>query len=487
MPTKTQRSVLPTENSVNIYPVILCGGTGTRLWPLSRELEPKQFLTLLRGRSLLQDTVARLDSMPHLQAPLLIGNEQHRDIMSTQLHAMGKNKFTLLIEPFGRGTAPALAVAAQHILAHDPHAALLVMPADHDIPDPAALASAVQQGCAALAQGKLVVFGLPPERPETEFGYIERGAALADAVDCFSVSKFVEKPELEIAQHFVASGRHAWNSGIFLLGASQLLEELRRYEPEIAELSRLIVEKFDPAAPVSRIDRDLFEQCRDVSIDHAIFEHTRDAAMVSAGFDWSDLGSWRVLWEAADKDTAGNVVEGDVHLQTVNNCYVRAENRMVVGIGLTDLIIVETADALLISSRQDSQQVKEMVYGLRRQDRDECRAQRRVRRPWGYYENIDAGERFRVKRITVNPGARLSLQRHHHRAEHWVVVRGTAQVTCGDSVMLLCENQSTYIPIGVVHRLENPGMIPLEVIETQSGAYLKEDDIVRLEDIYERA
>ena len=487
MPTKTQHTATPAEQAMNIYPVILCGGTGTRLWPLSRELEPKQFLTLLRGRSLLQDTVARLDDIPHLQAPLLIGNEQHRDIMTTQLHAIGKNKFTLLIEPFGRGTAPAIAVAARHILAHDPHAALLVMPADHDIPDPAALASAVQQGAAALAQGKLVVFGLPPERPETEFGYIERGAALADAAECFAVARFVEKPELEIAQHFVASGRHFWNSGIFLLAARQVLDEITRHEPEIAELSRLIVEKLDPAAPVSRIDRDLFEQCRDVSIDHAVFEHTREAAMVNAHFAWSDLGSWRVLWEAADKDAEGNVVEGDVHLQSVSNCYVRAENRMVVGIGLSDLIIVETGDALLISSRQDSQQVKEIVYGLRRQDRAECRTLSRVRRPWGHYEDIDAGERFRVKRITVNPGASLSLQRHHHRAEHWVVVRGTARVTCGERVMLLCENESTYIPIGVVHRLENPGMIPLEVIETQSGAYLKEDDIVRLEDIYERA
>jgi mannose-1-phosphate guanylyltransferase/mannose-6-phosphate isomerase len=476
----------PGLRPLNIHPVILCGGSGTRLWPLSRELEPKQFLTLLRGRSLLQDTVARLDDIPGLKPPLLIGNRQHQAIMSEQLRALGKKDFSLLIEPFGRGTAPAIAIAAGYLLRRDPDAALLVMPADHDIPDASALARAVDSGKAALAQERLVVFGLPPEKPETEFGYIERGESLTQDENCFAVTRFVEKPELEIACHFVDSGRHYWNSGIFLLGARHFLDELAQYEPEIAEFSRLIVDKLDPSAQQAHIDTDLFALCRDVSIDHAVFEHTRQAAMVCASFAWSDLGSWRVLWESADKDQAGNVAAGDVHLHSVRNCYVRAEHRMVVGIDLEDLIVVETGDALLIASRQESAQVKNVVHDLRRQDRDECRSQRRVRRPWGHYEDIDAGDRFRVKRITVNPGATLSLQLHHHRAEHWVVVRGTARVTCGEKIVLLSENESTYIPIGVIHRLENPGLIPLELIETQTGTYLKEDDIVRFEDIYQR-
>ncbi|WP_246590855.1 mannose-1-phosphate guanylyltransferase/mannose-6-phosphate isomerase [Georgfuchsia toluolica] len=471
---------------MNIYPIILCGGSGTRLWPLSRESHPKQFLPLLRGRSPFEATLQRLQGLADSQPTLIIANQEHLFMVQDQAKAVGIESYQLYIEPCGRGTAPAVAVAAYQLVREDSQAAMLVMPADHDIPDHDSFRRAIAQGVAALHAERLVVFGLAARRAETGYGYIERGMPLATADGCYQVARFTEKPELEIAQGFVASGQHYWNSGIFLFGAAQFIAELERFEPELASACRLAADSVTTEHDTRRIGADAFARCRTVSVDHAVLEHTAAAAMVAADFPWSDIGSWHSLWDNAEKDQHGNVTLGDTYLHEVTDSYVHSSRRMVVGIGLKDMVIVETADALLVAAREDVQHVKEAVELLRAQERDECRTHLCVNRPWGHYEDIDGGERFRVKRLTVNPGARLSLQLHHHRAEHWVVVRGTARVTRDEEVVLLYENQSTYIPVGVAHRLENPGKIPLEVIETQSGSYLKEDDIVRLQDAYHR-
>jgi mannose-1-phosphate guanylyltransferase/mannose-6-phosphate isomerase len=449
-------------------------------------MEPKQFLPLLGGQSPFQRTLQRISALPGVQRPWIITNQEHQAIASAQARAVGCHDHGLLLEPFGRGTAPAIAVAAHHLLANDQQASMLVLPADHDIPDAEAFWHDVLQGLAAVDTGRLVVFGLNPGRAETGFGYIERGAPLGATTPCFDVKQFVEKPELEIAQRFVNSGRHYWNSGIFLFGAAHFLAELEHLEPELAEAAVVVAASLAGSADCRRIDAELFSRCRTASVDHAVLERTHDAAMVAATFPWSDIGSWQALWEGAEKDSLGNIGHGDIHLHSVADCYVHASHRMVVAIGIKDLVIIETGDALLVAARDESQRVKEVVEELRAQDREEANVPRCVRRPWGHYEDVDSGERFRVKRITVNPGAKLSLQLHHHRAEHWVVVKGTARITRGEEIVMLYENQSTYIPIGVSHRLENPGKIPLEVIETQSGAYLKEDDIVRLQDSYDR-
>jgi mannose-1-phosphate guanylyltransferase/mannose-6-phosphate isomerase len=472
---------------MNIHPVILCGGAGTRLWPLSREASPKQFLPLLGGVSPFTATLKRLERVATARPALVIANAEHRFIVADQLRGAAADHYETLLEPCGRGTAPAVAVAALRLLRDDPEAAMLVLPADHDVPDARAFAAAVARGEAALEHGKLVVFGMTPSRAETGYGYLERGEALDGVDGCCQVASFVEKPELQIAWRLVGSGRHYWNSGIFLFGAEHYLAELARHEPELAEACRAAADTLSPLHDCLTLDAAAFGRCSEASIDRAVLEKTDAAAMVTAAFDWSDIGSWHALWERTGKDEHGNVAHGDVQLIDVEDSYVHSTRRVVVGIGLRDMIVVETDDALLVATRESAQDVKEAVELLRTQGREECRTPHRVERPWGAYEDIDAGDRFRVKRITVNPGGQLSLQLHHHRAEHWVVVRGTARVTCGDSVTLLGENQSTYIPMGVTHRLENPGKIPLEVIETQSGSYLCEDDIVRLHDVYERA
>ncbi|HEX8963165.1 MAG TPA: mannose-1-phosphate guanylyltransferase/mannose-6-phosphate isomerase [Rhodocyclaceae bacterium] len=472
---------------MNIHPVILCGGAGTRLWPLSRDASPKQFLPLLDGGSPFAATLKRLERIATARPALVVANAEHRFAVDDELRAAGAAGHEIILEPCGRGTAPAVAVAAVRLLRDDPEAAMLVLPADHDVPDARAFAAAVALGEAALERGKLVVFGMTPTRAETGYGYLERGEPLDGTEDCYRVASFVEKPELQIAWRLVGSGRHYWNSGIFLFGAAHYLAELERYEPELAAACRAAAETLAPQQGGLALERAAFARCADASVDRAVLEKTDAAAMVAAAFDWSDIGSWHALWERSGKDAQGNVTRGDVQLINVEDSYVHSTRRVVVGIGLRDMVVVETDDALLVASRESAQDVKEAVELLRTQDREECRSPHRVTRPWGHYEDIDVGERFRVKRITVNPGGQLSLQLHHHRAEHWVVVRGTARVTCGDAVTLLGENQSTYIPMGVTHRLENPGKIPLEVIETQSGSYLREDDIVRLHDVYQRA
>jgi mannose-1-phosphate guanylyltransferase / mannose-6-phosphate isomerase len=478
---------MPIEARGGIYPVILSGGSGTRLWPMSREAMPKQFLPLLDGTTPFRATLERIRAIPGARAPIVVANEDHRFLLLEQLREAGETALAVYTEPCGRNTAPAAAVVAHHLVQTDPDALMLLLPADHDIPDADAFAQAVAAAAAAARARRLVVFGVGARWPEVGYGYIERGGALGAAPGCYGVSSFIEKPELEIAERCVASGRHYWNSGIFLFGAGHFLAELARFQPDVAAACETAARGVREDHGCMRIDAGAFARCRSISVDYAVLEHTADAAVVPADFRWSDIGSWNALWDASRKDAAGNVARGDVLLADVSGSYVRSTRRMVVGIGLKNVVVVEMPDAVLVADRADSQKVREAVEQLKARGRPECKLHRRVHRPWGSYEDVDAGERFRVKRITVNPGAKLSLQLHHHRAEHWVVVSGTARITRGDETVLLTENQSTHIPLGVRHRLENPGMIPLQIIEVQSGAYLGEDDIVRLEDAYHRA
>ena len=471
----------------NIYPVILSGGSGTRLWPLSREAMPKQFIPLLGERSPFQEAVLRTAGIDGIQAPVIVGNQDHRFLLAEQLRAIGVRPQALLLECFGRNTAPAAAVAAHCLLRDDPHALMLVLPADHYIPDDAMFRAAVLGARPAAVAGNLVTFGIVPRWAETGYGYIERGALLDGDAACRRIRSFVEKPALDAATRFVDSGEYFWNSGMFLFGAAAFAEELARLRPALAALSRQAVDNAVRDLDFWRLDASALAQCEAVSIDHAVFEHTDKGAVLPIDFGWSDLGSWKALWEAGAKDAAGNVCKGDVYLDQTANSYVAAGRRLVAVIGLDNVIVVETADAVLVSGRDQVQRVRNVVEHLRRVKRSEHISHRIVHRPWGCYEDIDAGERFRVKRITVAAGRKLSLQLHHHRAEHWVVVQGTARITRGDETIVLSENQSTYIPLGIAHRLENPGRIPLQIIEVQSGAYLEEDDIVRLEDVYNRA
>jgi mannose-1-phosphate guanylyltransferase/mannose-6-phosphate isomerase len=453
---------------------------------MSRAACPKQFLPLLDGASPFEETMKRLAGLGRIQPATVVGNEEHRFIVADQAKSSGHTLRNLYLEPCGRSTAPAIALVAYELAKEDPDAVLLVLPADHDIPDDAQFGEAVEAGTQAAAQGRLVVFGIEPRWPETGYGYIERGGDLPMAPGCHQVASFVEKPELEIATRLVESGRHYWNSGMFLFRARTFLEELERLEPELASLCHGAAEATVGERGCRRIDRELFASCRSISIDHAVLERTSLAAMVPARFRWSDIGSWDALWDRAHKDEDGNECHGDVQLHDVSDSLVRSNHRLVVGIGLEDMVIVETSDALLVAKRGDTQRVREAVELLRARNRTEHSTPQKVQRPWGAYEDIDAGERFRVKRITVEPGQKLSLQYHHHRAEHWVIVSGTARVTRGEEVVLLAENQSIFIEVGQMHRLENPGKVPLQLIEVQTGTYLGEDDIVRVEDVYQR-
>jgi mannose-1-phosphate guanylyltransferase/mannose-6-phosphate isomerase len=453
---------------------------------MSRRLLPKQFLPLVSSRTMIQETVLRLREVEGARAPIVVSNDEHRFFVAEQMREIGMRPEVQILEPVGRNTAPAIAVVALHAQSLDPDTCLLVLPSDHVIRDVPAFRAAIRAALPLAANGSLVTFGITPRGPVTGYGYIERGDAISGSERCFSVARFVEKPDLETAQRYVSSGRFFWNSGMFAFRPRRFLEELQRFRPEILAAAKAAWEGGKRDLDFLRLDAAAFTACPSDSIDYAVMERTSASAMVQADIGWSDVGSWTALWEVGEKDASENVVRGDVDLRDTTRCYVRAEKRMVAALGVRDLVIVETDDAVLVADKSRAQDVKEVVERLDRQARTEHISHRRVYRPWGYYESIDAGERFQVKRIMVNPGQALSLQMHHHRAEHWVVVSGTAKVTRGDEVKLLPENESTYIPIGTTHRLENPGKTPLFLIEVQSGGYLGEDDIVRFEDRYKR-
>ena len=467
-----------------ILPIILSGGAGTRLWPMSRELYPKQLLPLAGDKTMLQETISRLDGLADIENPLIVCNDAHRFMVAEQIRQLDKQAHAIILEPCGRNTAPAVAIAALYAqnLKTDP--LLLVLPADHLIQDVARFHQAVQLGVAEAEQGSLVTFGIVPTQPETGYGYIRADQSANSSV--YPVAEFVEKPDMETAKSYLASGDYYWNSGMFMFRASRYLEELELYQPEMLAACQNAFTHIVGDLDFQRLDETAFAASPADSIDYAVMEKTDRAVVIPLAAGWNDIGAWSALWDVHPHDRDGNVLIGDVLTESANNCYLHAGHRLLAAVGVEDLVVVETADAILVAQRDQVQNVKAIVTQLKQQDRTEANLHRRVNRPWGAYEGVDAGERFQVKRITVNPGASLSLQKHHHRAEHWIVVKGTARVTCGDNILLLSENQSTYIPLGEVHRLENPGQIPLEIIEVQSGSYLGEDDIIRLEDAYGR-
>ncbi|MFW6731874.1 MAG: mannose-1-phosphate guanylyltransferase/mannose-6-phosphate isomerase [Synechococcus sp.] len=472
---------------IALVPVILCGGTGTRLWPLSRASYPKQYWALAGDHTLLQQTQQRLNGLVSLQPPLLVCNEDHRFIVAEQMRQIGVDPSGILLEPIGRNTAPAIAVAALQATARGDDPLLLVLAADHVIRDAAAFRSAVEAARPAAEAGRLITFGIVPTAPETGYGYIEAEAALAAGNAVVPIARFVEKPDRATAESFLASGRFTWNSGMFLFRASAVLAELERLAPDVVSGCRASLSHDTADLDFLRLERESFAGCTSVSIDVAVMEHTTLGSVVPLHAGWSDVGSWGSLWETADQDGDGNVLRGRVISEGSRNCYLRSEHRLVVGLGVEDLVVVETDDAVLVAHRDRAQDVKRIVNRLQNDCAPEGEAHRRIYRPWGHYDGVVEGERWQVKRIEVKPGACLSLQMHHHRAEHWVVVRGTAVVEKDGESILLGENQSTYIPLGSRHRLSNPGKIPVELIEVQSGPYLGEDDIVRFQDNYGRS
>lgn len=472
-----------------IIPVILAGGSGTRLWPLSRQLYPKQFLNLGGGHTLFQETLLRLKNMGLARPPIVICNEEHRFIVAEQLQLIDISANTILLEPVVRNTAPALAVSALKAVKDDSNAILLALPSDHFIGNLKAFQKAIQEGADLAAQNHLVTFGVVPLAPETGYGYIRKGpplAAKANMSAAWQIDRFVEKPDLALASGYVASGEYLWNSGIFMFKASKLIEEVNNFTPAIINACEAALEKGQSDLDFYRLDVDSFTACPSDSIDYAIMEKTSCGVMIALDSDWNDLGSWDALWQVGQKDDNNNVLYGDISLQGVTNSFVHASSRLVTAIGLDNHVIVETRDAVFISPRDRVQQIKAVVEHLNKENRPEVITHKTVYRPWGSYSNIEESDCFQVKRITVKPNAKLSLQKHYHRAEHWVVVKGTALVTRGEEKFILKEDQSTYIPLGTTHRLENPGKIPLELIEIQSGRYLREDDIVRMDDIYGR-
>ncbi|HRD65034.1 MAG TPA: mannose-1-phosphate guanylyltransferase/mannose-6-phosphate isomerase [Candidatus Competibacter sp.] len=468
-----------------IVPVILSGGSGTRLWPLSREAYPKQFLPLVGQNTMLQNTALRIAGLAGVTAPLVVCNEEHRFMVAEQLRAIGIQPAAVILEPVGRNTAPAVAVAALHAQGDGVDPTLLILPADHVIADVEGFRTAVRQVATHAEAGRLITFGIVPTAPETGYGYIKAGAPLDDSGVC-AVERFVEKPDADTAQTYLRSGAYSWNSGMFMFRASAFLAELERLAPTMLAACQ-------HALATGRTDRDFlwlgreaFAACPKDSIDYAVMEKTGHAVVLPLDVGWNDVGSWSALWEVGERNGDGNITRGDVIEVDTRDSYVDAASRLVATVGVAHLVVVETADAVLVATKDRVQDVKAVVDRLKASQRPEGSSHRKVYRPWGFYDSIDLDQRFQVKRIMIKPGACISSQIHHHRAEHWVVVSGTARVHRGDEEYLLTENQSTYIPVGVPHRLTNPGKIPLEIIEVQSGSYLGEDDIVRFEDVYGR-
>lgn len=463
-----------------VVPVVLAGGSGTRLWPLSRTQFPKQFLPLMGDSTMLQQTLQRLSALD-IEKPMVICNEDHRFIVAEQLRAID-SLGDIILEPCGRDTAPALALASL-LCDGDDDPLLLVLAADHVIENTEAFTESVQQAIPLAAQGKLVTFGIVPHCAHTGYGYIRRGNAIESG---FQVNEFVEKPTAEKAQEYLDSGDYLWNSGMFLFRASRYISELRRHRPDIASACQQAVASIEPDLDFLRLDKQAFLRCPSDSIDYAVMEHTNDAVVIPLDAGWNDIGAWSALLDVSEKDHSGNVVKADAMTYDVSNCLLHSDDRLIAAVGIEGLVVVDTPDVLLVAAQERSQEVKHLVEQLKAKKRSEVVHHRKVFRPWGSYDSIDNGNRYQVKHITVNPGAKLSVQMHHHRAEHWVVVSGTAKVTNGDQTFLVTENESTYIPVGVVHALENPGKVPLELIEVQSGSYLGEDDIIRFEDNYGR-
>ncbi|MDH0136202.1 mannose-1-phosphate guanylyltransferase/mannose-6-phosphate isomerase [Pseudomonas asiatica] len=467
-----------------MIPVILSGGSGSRLWPLSRALHPKQFLNINAEQSLFQTTLTRLAKVIDGSiSPIIVSNEDHRFLVAEQCRALAVKPCSILLESIGRNTAPAIAAAALTAISLGRDELLLVLPADHAIEDVDALKAAIQLGTPEAESGRIVTFGIIPNKPETGYGYIRVSELGTHAQP---VDGFVEKPDLETAEQYLEDGRYYWNSGMFLFKASTMLTELQTHAPEVLDAVSKALSDVSNDLDFQRLSPDAFATAPNISIDYAVMEHSKVVTVVPLDAGWNDVGSWSAVWEIANKDKLGNASRGDVILEGTKNAYVHAEHRLVSVLGLNDVIVIETADAVMVAAKDKAQDVKKIVDTLKNDYRCEATSHRKVYRPWGAYDSIDSGERYQVKRITVAPGQKLSVQMHHHRAEHWIVVTGTAKVTIGGEDILLTENQSTYIPVGIVHALENPGKIPLEMIEVQSGSYLGEDDIVRFSDRYGR-
>ena len=478
---------------MKILPVILAGGGGTRLWPLSREHYPKQFLSLTGDDSLLQQTLLRVNGLNDgdVEPAIIVSNEEHRFLVAEQARLIDQSLNTIMLEPKGRNSAPALTVAAMAAQKDGNDPIILMMPSDHVIQDQDTFQRIINSGAELAAQGYLITFGIVPDKPETGYGYIKQGATV-EGNNAHEISAFVEKPNLETAKSYLNSGDYSWNSGLFMMKASIWLDAIKTFSGDIFEACTTAYGTGSEDGDFYRLGKEAFLNCPADSVDYAVMEKVTDhdsfkSAVIYLDAGWSDVGSWSSLWEISDQDKNGNVQSGDVFTYDAKNNLLLAENRLLSVVGCDDLIVVETTDAVMVLPKDRAQDVKRIVEFLKEEQRDESLVHRRVYRPWGNYEGIDAGDRFQVKRITVKPGESLSLQMHHHRAEHWIIVSGTAIVTKGDEEILLSENQSTYIPLGVTHRLVNPGTIPLELIEVQSGSYLGEDDIVRFEDVYNRA
>ena len=489
-----------------IIPVILSGGSGSRLWPMSRELNPKQFLSLCGEHSMLQETITRLDGIADLAAPIVVCNEEHRFIVAQQMRDIGVDVDKIILEPIGRNTAPAICAAAEYIQgknfadnsvnkssvnkSSDKNTAgdnvMLILAADHVIQDKEAFHQVVESGCRVAQQGQLITFGIVPDKAETGYGYIKRAGLFNQQENAYKVEKFVEKPDVETAQKYLTSGEYYWNSGMFMFQASAILQEMEILSEEIYKAVKASVSEGTKDLDFCRLGIDAFTASPSDSIDYAVMEKTDKAVVLPLDAGWNDVGVWSALWDVNDRDENGNVLQGDVLTYELTNSYIHAEERMIAVIGMDNCVVVETADAVLVADKSRSQDVKEIVNQLKKSGREEALLHQRVFRPWGSYETLDETDRFKVKRIIVTPGAKLSLQMHHHRAEHWVVVKGTAKIVCGDKEFIMTEDQSNYIPLGTMHRLENPGVIPLEIIEIQTGSYLGEDDITRVDDHYGR-